>query len=205
MAQTDSIDCCYYKTWSSSKLPPQSPTLTNAILIKTHIYSLSISLAKLSPKQSKQLSSHDISSHPFQIGRRTRPQAAGATCMNSSTGIVFPASAAGTSNVTTRACFESSESGFCATEITVCIVVVALGTLVKGSSEATGSCILTSVGSVCVCSCVVVGCSAGWGTWAAGIFSAKRASMWPLVGASLFHSEAVVAGASEGEAPTFPV
>ena len=69
-----------------------------------------------------------------------------------------------------------------------------------------GSCTLTSAdagtgaGEACV---RCAGCS-GWESLAAA-FSANKASMWPLVGASLFQSEAVEAGASEGGGPTLPV
>ena len=121
---------------------------------------------------------------------------------------------AGTSNVTTRArCFESSASllvsAFVVTEMTACMAgIVALAGVTSSSSALlfTGSWILASAaGGAGFDGCGFVGEEEEEVEEVLTAFWAKRVSMWPLVGASLFHSEAVVAGASGGGAPTFPV
>ena len=89
--------------------------------------------------------------------------------------------------------------------MTACVVLL----LVKAAlSGVTGICILTSAADGVSISVVVeegASLSAGAEEALTTCFSAKRVSMCPVVGASLFHSEAVVAGASGGGAPTLPV
>lgn len=83
----------------------------------------------------------------------------------------------------------SSLEGLVVTEIAVWLA--ALESAHAGASVVTGSCILSSAGKAGWTRCVVVSILETF----AGL-SAKRASTWPLLGASSFHSEAVDAAAS---------